>query len=332
MNENQLNVICKKFRLGKSIKAPKRVYGGLLHVMWRLDTTEASYAIKQLSKEIDLTDATTLGNYNLTEKVASQFALKGVPSIGAIEHSGNDYVTVVEERGFLVYPWVEAKSLGRDEISQKHSLHISEILARMHKINLQIPEIQAPEFDIHTQESLQKCVEQATISQCPFAKQLKHQEKELLQANDAYQKAIAVLEKVVVVSHGDLDQKNVLWDKKGSPFLIDWECVRKLNPTYEIVNASLDWSGITTNFNKQLFINMITAYKKSGGILDKSAVEASFYGVIGNWLNWMIYNIKRSSQSEDIEQKTLGTEQVIQVLHTIQQLQRIIPVLINSVK
>jgi hypothetical protein len=43
----------------------------------------------------------------------------------------------------------------------------------------------------------------------------------------------------------------------GNPILIDWESARKLNPAYEIVNASLDWSGITTDFDSKLFIKII---------------------------------------------------------------------------
>ncbi len=56
MNQNQITHICKIFDLGIPTARPKRIYGGLLHLMWRIDTDKASYAIKELSKNINLKD------------------------------------------------------------------------------------------------------------------------------------------------------------------------------------------------------------------------------------------------------------------------------------
>ena len=68
------------------------------------------------------------------------------------------------------------------------------------------------------------------------------------------------------MSHGDLDQKNVLWDANDVPILIDWESARRLNPLCEIVNASLDWSGITTShFDEALFTQMLKVYQAESG-------------------------------------------------------------------
>jgi hypothetical protein len=39
----------------------------LLHIMWRLDTDKGSYAIKQLSKDIDLQDNQVIKNYELPD-------------------------------------------------------------------------------------------------------------------------------------------------------------------------------------------------------------------------------------------------------------------------
>ena len=144
------------------------------------------------------------------------------------------------------------------------------------------------------------------------------------------QDTIPLLKKQIVVSHGDLDQKNVLWDKNDKPILIDWECARKLNPTHEIVNAGLDWSGITSSFNKDIFIKMMRTYRTSGGHLDKNILEAAFNAVLGNWINWMVYNIERACTRQESEQKILGIEQVEQVLKTIIRLSNIIPDLIAS--
>lgn len=316
MNNHQIESICSHFNLGMPIKPPQRIYGGLLHTMWQLQTEKNIYAIKQLSRDINLSDNHIIENYNLTEQIASRFIQKGIPAVCAIEQAST-YLLLIDNIGFLVYPWVVAKALDKDTISESHALQIAVILARLHEINLQTPEILEPEYDVHTNSDLVALAQKAEEYHCPFTESLNKNLEVLLSANTAYHQAIPILKMHSLVSHGDLDQKNVLWDKADTPVLIDWESARKLNPTYEIVNGSLDWSGITTEFNHTLFNKMIQQYKKGGGTINKSAFEASLYGVLGNWINWLVYNIERSCNPPDSEQHTIGIEQVLQVIPTI---------------
>lgn len=114
----------------------------------------------------------------------------------------------------------------------------------------------------------------------------------------------------------------------NNPLLIDWEATRKLNPTYDLINVCLDWSGITTdNFNQALFLKMIHAYISAGAQIDTSILSAAFYGTFG-WLNWLICNIERACTSQEPDQIALSIEQVNQTLKTILKLKNIIPDLI----
>ncbi len=292
--------------------------------MWRVETDRGVYAVKQLSPDINLSDQKSVENYDLTEHIASRFREKGIPAVSALAKS-EKYLTVVEGVGFLIYSWVDAKMLDKGASPERYALKIARILARMHALNLDVPEISKPDFPVHTNDDLTELIQKAVECHCPFADLLKEKAPDLYAANDAYHKAIPTLRKHSVVSHGDLDQKNVLWDTQDNPILIDWESARKLNPVYEIVNASLDWSGITTNFNQDLFIKMLQSYQNAGGAIDASAFDASFEGVLGNWIRWMAYNIERSCRLEEAEQRTMGMEQVTQVLSTIVRIRQIVP-------
>ncbi len=64
-------------------------------------------------------------------------------------------------------------------------------------------------------------------------------------------------------------------------------------------------------------------------MIDENVLEAAFYGVLGNWINWLVYNISRAANQKDFEQKKIGTKQVIQVLSTILRLKDLIPELIK---
>ncbi len=330
MNHNQLTNLCNSFELGTPLNTPNRVHGGLLHMMWRIKTDEASYAVKQLSPDIDLTNEAIIKNYDLTEEIASRFSDLGIPAVSAIKQSGN-YLTLVDGTAFLIYPWVDVQPLHHDTVSESHALKIAEILAKMHLINLDVPEIDDPVFDVHSNDNLLALIQKTNSCNCPFATTLIKLQHDIIAINTAYQNTLPLLKQQVVVSHGDLDPKNVLWDANDKPILIDWECARKLNPTHEIVNASLDWSGITTSFNQALFIKMMRAYSAAGGRLDKDLLQAAFNGVLGNWINWMVYNIERACMMQEYEQKTLGIEQVNQVLKTITTLINIIPGLMTSI-
>ncbi len=306
MNHNHLKFLCVHFNLGLPKQEPTRVYGGLLHIMWRLDTDKASFAIKQLSSHINLSDTRIIKNYELSESIAARFIEQGIPAICAISKTGQ-YLFIIEGTGFLVYPWLDAKALQEHAVSEEHALKIAVILAKMHCLNLDEPQITQPEFYLHTNEKIMSLIHKTKILS------LKKYQDTILAANQAYQNALKGLKNNLVVSHGDLDQKNVLWDSSNNPILIDWEAACKINPTYDIVNTAFYWSGITSNFNKELFVKMIKAYQNAGGVIKPEHIAAACYGAF-SWIGWLVYNIECDC-----------VEQVNQTLATILQLEKVIP-------
>ncbi|HFC9170714.1 TPA: aminoglycoside phosphotransferase family protein, partial [Legionella pneumophila] len=273
MNKNQLETICKKLKMNQPCDLPQRVHGGLLHKMWYLKCNGSQFAVKQLNKRLQLTEEVK-SQYELTEEIAFQFSQCTIPAVHALKLE-NNYLILSEDEAFLVYPWITAKTLDKDAISEMHALKIATLLAKIHRINLNVPQLSAQEFDIHPNEKISVLIDQSASKNLVFKEQLKSNQRVIIELNDIYQKAIPILQSSSVVSHGDLDQKNVLWDKNDTPFLIDWESARKLNPTYEIVNCALDWSGITTPlFNKTLFIKMLKTYASSGITINQDHLEA----------------------------------------------------------
>jgi thiamine kinase-like enzyme len=144
------------------------------------------------------------------------------------------------------------------------------------------------------------------------------------------QEAREILSQCAVISHGDLDQKNVLWSAGGEPILIDWESARRMNPTHEAILVALDWSGITTGFEFPLFEKFMTAYRHAGGLVDNDALQSAFDCVQGDWLNWLMFNVGRSFDLEDTERRSLGAEQVDLALSTLLRLDRLMPKLVFS--
>ncbi len=330
MNQKHLKHLSKHFNLDQQVQTPERIHGGLLHIMWSLDTDKGSYAIKQLSKDIDLKNQQIIKNYELSEEIASRFVAQGIPGVCAIAQSGK-YLFMIDETGFLVYPWVNAKALDQHAVSEPHALKITTILAKMHCLNLDEPEITQPEFYTHTNQKILELLDRAESFTCPFATNLRKNQKNILAANEAYQNAIPILKTGIIVSHGDLDQKNVLWDNSNNPIIIDWESACKINPTYDLINTAFYWSGITSNFDMALFFKMIEAYQKAGGIINKEHVVAACDGAF-SWIGWLVYNIERSCARGESEHKNVGIEQVHQTLATILRLQMVMPKVIKIIE
>lgn len=337
MNQDTFQKICQKLNLGAPISPAKRIYGGLLHKMWKITTAQNSYAIKELAPHIDFKNQSIRSNYELSEKIATLFAHNGIPAISAI-HQDGDYLIEIDGNFFLIYPWVNAKTLSPHEpISDQHGIKIAALIAKMHRINLNIfslPSSQEPEFNILSSEEILNSIKNSQAKKAPFAAEIKKNQKILLSLNQKYLNSIPLLRKQSVISHGDLDPKNVLWDAEGQPILIDWESARRLNPTHEIINACLDWSGISleNNFNQSLFFKMLEAYQNAGSVLDQTLLEPAFYALAGNWINWMVFNIQRSCETQDPETLNLSAEQVSQTLRTIIFLENLIPTLISEIK
>ena len=330
MNLLHKKFICTEFELGTARGTATRIFGSRGgSFMWRVNTEKGSYAIKQLAPVIDLTSERMVTKYELSETIAYRFKQLGIPAVCALERSGK-HLVLIDNTGYLVYPWLEGNSIGRYEVSDTHSLKIAEVMAKMHKIDMDVPDIAPPRFDIHTNESIVNAIDKAVVFKSPCATILRENENLLLSVNDSYRLIIPLLKEYTVVTHGDLDQLNVLWDKSLQPFLIDWESARKMNPTREIIRTSLDWSGIgTENFSLPNYVLMLQAYINSGGILDLNLVNAALNATFGSGINWMLYNIDLACTSEILEERNTAIEEINWVLMVTNRLKQLIPELLN---
>ncbi|MDQ5890548.1 MAG: hypothetical protein QG604_422 [Candidatus Dependentiae bacterium] len=331
MNPKHLTILCLRLDLGVVLKSPTRVFGGLVHTMWQVTTDKGRYAVKQLSQRIDLLDnPQVVRNYGLTEQIAFRFGQQGIPVINALVNN-REHLIRIDSDGYLVYPWTDAQPLERNLVCERYALKMAELAARMHSINLCVPEIAEPIFIVHSNDRIRDLIQRSTGENCSFAGFIAAHEEVLLILNEQYQKVIPILKQQAVVSHGDMDQKNVLLDSNENVVVIDWECAGKLNPLYEMLDICLNWSGLATNLNSALFMKMVQRYCASGGVIDESMVEPALYGVMGGRLNWFVYNLERSC-SDDAEQRVIGVEQVTEVVPMMMRLHKAMPELIESIQ
>lgn len=320
-NPQHLRQLCAMLALSQPLQPLLPVSGGFHHRMWKLQTADGFFAVKQLNPETDVHSPAVIRHYNTAESIAAAFSLQGIGAIHALQGTVG-YLQVIEHTGYLIYPWSHAKALPRGTVSASHALQVASLLARMHQAQIQIPDIAEPSVERLENEAIEQLIATAGTAGVHQAKALQQALPALLAINRVQADAIPLLTRHRVVSHGDLDQKNILWQSPDKPLIIDWESARKLNPTYEIMLAALDWGGILGHFNIGIYQQVLSTYQRCGGRVESDVPEAAYHGILGEWLSWLVYNIGRAIDA-DAEQRQLGNSQIELVLPTLLRLKRL---------
>jgi len=324
MNTAHLDRLCELFAPGGGTRQLSRVSGGFHHLMWRLDVAGVSYAIKQFAGDVEVADAATCARLNATEVVAQEFADRGIPALASLCHDKR-HLQVIDDVGYLVFPWTDSKARGRNDIAPYHLHTVAGILARMHRAQLKVDGLRAPPAWPHSVESVTDLLALAQKRNVRDVNYLLERQAQLLALVEKQPAAQALLSRRETVSHGDLDHKNVLWSEAGQPLLIDWESARPINPAYELLMEGLDWSGITAHFDFRPFEDFLLAYVEAGGAIAQECISAAFDAIVGTWINWMLYNVGRAAGLEGLSQRALGSSQVDLALSALLRLEKNIP-------
>ncbi|MDO8618983.1 MAG: phosphotransferase [Candidatus Daviesbacteria bacterium] len=301
MEDSQIKQICLAYNLGEIISPLKPVTGGLLHKMWHLETNKGSYALKLLNPEI-MRRPEAFGNYTNSEKIAKEARAAGIPAIVALAVS-NQVVFKVNDKFIMIYPWVEGSAVTDKEITPTQARIVGSLLARIHQLNL----------------SLGKSKTQKTNSVKKEYKRLDKEDidfvEELITKIEQLRTELDLLELNLVVSHRDLDKKNVLWKDENSPVIIDWESAGYVNPGVELMIAGQDWADLKqAHGDLDLFKTVVQSYKESGGKLSASP-EVIFYRSSEIALYWLEYNLRRSYEEQfGEEERQIGQEEVVKTI------------------
>ena len=308
-NSEHIERLCSLFDLGAPREKPSRVAGGFHHCMWRLETQGGCFAVKQLADDMDMNDAATVAQINATEVTACEFSRRDVPALHSL-HVDRQHLQLLDDIGYLVYPWTDAGACHRNGIDEHHAVIVAQMLAHMHRSDIDVPELgDVPAFPV-TAERVIDLVQLARQRNVRYSDILENRLEDLLRIVALHAPALECLARHQVISHGDLDHKNVLWDEAGEPLLIDWESARRLNPTYELLLEALDWGGITAHFDARPFTIILQAYVDAGGVIAADMIPAVSDAIQGAWVSWLLYNVGRAVGLKDSRQRAIGSGQV----------------------
>jgi Ser/Thr protein kinase RdoA (MazF antagonist) len=93
-----------------------------------------------------------------------------------------------------------------------------------------------------------------------------------------------------VMTHGDLDPKNLVIAGRGGPHLCDWDVARPWEPRRELADVALGlgaWSEV------EVSRAVLTAYARAGGPVPRFE-PADLGFTLTKSLDWLVFNIERS--------------------------------------
>ncbi len=312
--------IVKECGLGLLAGVPGRVTGGYQHKMYRLETSSGTYAVKLLNPMI-MKRADAMENYRRAEQLEQTLEAQGIPLVPALERNGQR-MQQIDGQYYYIFPWIEGKTAGWQEITVEQCRTAGRLLARIHKIEIKTldkrefePEPANADNDIALAE--EKCSELAAA--------LKQAQPLLVNARKEYAAARRQLPPVISICNGDMDSKNVLWEN-GKPLLIDLECLDYGNPFWETFQLALSWAGGTVceldYFRLKEFLKAYEEEGKetfseylSGGTID----WRELYGAGFSWLDWLDYNVRRALgiECEDEAERQFGCLEAKKTLERI---------------
>lgn len=319
MSDNQYNLqfekLCNVLQLGEIAGVPEALSGGLLHRMYAIKTTQGKYAVKALNPQI-MARPTAMQNYINSEQIASIVA-NNIPALPAKKINAT-IMHEIDNQFYLVFDWVDGKSLKLNEIGITHCKKIASILADIHMTDFS----QLGMVDDYTSDEpmtdwnyyLQKGHESNEV----WADLLLENIDDLYNWSAESNKAAKSLALDTVISHGDLDPKNVMWSK-DDPIIIDWEAAGFVNPMCDLIDTAIYWSeNKIGDIDKDKFMAFIDGYKKKHGTLKadwRTVLKKGFSGKLG----WLEYSLKRSLWIEctDEAEQQMGTNHVTGTIKAI---------------
>jgi aminoglycoside phosphotransferase (APT) family kinase protein len=259
--------------LGALLRPMTRVYGKASNRMYRLDTDQGSFAVKQMS----LDHSWRFRHDDVFRFEQAAFAA-GIPMPEPMSADAEA----------LVHRWVEGDKVPEEPVSQAFAFEIGEILARLHALDF---EWTHQSTDDPTPRDWPELAERALTSGQPWGRELASKVEVFV----AIAHFVDTCERPgpVVLTHRDIHPWNLL-ARDGRPVVLDWEISGLLDLAGELGSTALSLSKGRDfdNIDRAVFRAVLDGYVGGGGALPPAG-PSWFVFMIGGWLGFTCRNILR---------------------------------------
>ncbi|QUH28573.1 phosphotransferase enzyme family protein [Vallitalea guaymasensis] len=315
--------------LGEVVEKPKQVFGGLLHKSFDVATSKGHYFIKALNPQIMLRP-TAMKNHLFADEV-SIIAVNTGLSASAVKKIEGKTIHSIDGQYYQVFDWLDGLSYTHRPENLVECYKVGVLLGQLHQIDFL--SIENPDIKDGKRSKIDW---QGILDQANNSDTLKRLEDIDINYIDLAEteslKALELLERQVI-SHRDLDPKNVMWGVDGKPIIIDWEAAGYVNPTFELVEVAVYWSECKDcTINIDAFLEVLKGYHSVCPI-HFNDLQYVWRALNINMIGWIEYNLKRSIGIEvnSRDECDLGYQQVIDTIKSMKMLDEQIELLKASV-
>lgn len=257
--------------LGTPLRPMTRLHGKGSNRMYRLDTSQGSFAVKALVLDRD----SAFRHDDVFRLELAAFA-EGIPMPEPISADAE----------VVVHLWVEADAVPEEPVSRAFAFEIGEILARLHALDVTWT---AVAVEGRTPRDWPELAQRAAVTGQPWA--------DLLNSNVDVFLAIADFIDTcdrpgpVVLTHRDIHPWNLL-ARNGRPIVLDWEISGRLDLAGELGSTALSLSkgpGFD-DIDPAVFRSVLDGYVAGGGALPPPG-PSWFVFMIAGWLGFTRRNI-----------------------------------------
>ncbi len=207
--------LVRELDLGELDETPQKITGGLLHVVYKVITSKGVYVVKRLNHEV-ANCKSALANIEKSERVALSLE-KHISLIPAIVFN-NDVVVQQGNAYFIIYQWQAGEPIYSGAINDNHCKKIGSILGKIHSLGSGA--IKATDLEISENNFIDwgKYLSLGRQSSVEWLKDLQSIKSKLCYWQKCAIEAQHLLVNHQVISHRDLDPKNVLWHQNKPYF------------------------------------------------------------------------------------------------------------------
>ena len=306
---------CERYDLGK-IQNISRLFGGLMHKIFKVETDKGIYCIKVLNSEV-MARKEAFNNFVVSESIANLAKQNGIPASSALNMEGN-YLTKLDDIYYMVFDFVDGKILKDENITIEHCKKIGNILAHIHSLDYKEIGLKPNVVKYKRLYNWESYIDNPNFDKMSYKnvylKNYKKYNSILKRANERFNES----NKNQAICHSDMDPKNVIWNK-DNPIIIDWECAGLANPEKALLEDALGWSGfLSNNFSEEKFMAMFKEYSKYRSIDNIEWFDIICGNLVGRF-DWLKYNLERSLGiiANDEEEIKLAENEVIKTIDEI---------------
>lgn len=299
-------------KIGKLVGEPLAIPDGFSHKIYAVRTTQGKYAIKALNPQCML-QPSAIQKIITSEQIAN-IASKRILAITAMKFN-NKSVQELDHQLYLVFNWTPGRNLDLNEITIEHNEKMGAILADIHMTDFSDVDIHSEYLTYKPQIDWKFYLQQGKNCKAVWVDLL---EESIDVLYNYYLQAVEAgksLESITVISHRNLDSRNVMWCNYN-PTIVDWEDAGLVNPFYDFVNTAIHWSkNETGDIDKDKFFAFAHSYKKKHGAINANW-RTILYKRLIEPLDWLEYSLKRSLKIDcaDEEEQQVGTDHVFYMI------------------